>query len=129
MHLSAAYRDNETVLFSIEHRDSRDTSSAHKPDLREGSLFTCRIAKMKRPNPLVYAFCLVLLYELEENVVTPPIVRMLEDAICQQHFSPRQFDESTIPEISCKIEPIQRKLAYIRGYLGLFKNIPGMFTY
>lgn len=75
-------------------------------------------------NPLIYVFCLIIFYEVEENIVMPAIVRMLEDSICQRYFYDRQGD-GDISESMCKIEPIQQKLAFIRGYYGLFKNIPG----
>jgi hypothetical protein len=78
-------------------------------------------------NPLIYVFCLIILYELEENIILSTTVRMLEDAICQQYFY-RKGGDGNVPERSCKIEPIQQKLALIRGYLGLFKNIPGQRT-
>jgi len=84
---------------------------------------------MKCPTPLALAFCLIVLYELEENIITSPIVRMLEDAICQQYYASKSIGNGNVPESSCKIDVVQQKLAHITGYYGLFKNIPGNKTH
>jgi hypothetical protein len=74
---------------------------------------------MRPPPPLLYAFFLIILYELEDNIMFPPTVRLLENAICQQHFAalPPSGHDVVVPvlEAMCKIEAVQARLAYVRG--------------
>jgi len=83
---------------------------------------------MRAPPPLIYGFLLIVLYELEDNIMFPPTVRLLENAICQQHFAALQSSHVIVvpvPEAMCKIEAVQSRLAYVRGWLSLFKTAPG----
>jgi hypothetical protein len=85
---------------------------------------------MRAPSPLLYTFFLIILYELEDNIMFPPTVRLLENAICQQHFaallpSGHVVVVVPVPEAMCKTEAVQSRLAYVRGWLSLFKTAPG----
>ena len=82
---------------------------------------------MRAPPPLLYGFLLIILYELEDNIMFPPTIRLLENAICQQHFAALPSGQVVVPvpETMCKIEAVQARLAYVRGWLSLFKTAPG----
>lgn len=54
--------------------------------------------------------------------------RMLEDAICKRHFSklPGTTNRLTeIPESLCKVDPVQKELAYIYGCRGIVESTFG----
>jgi hypothetical protein len=82
---------------------------------------------MRAPPPLLYAFLLIILYELEDNIMFPPTIRLLENAICQQHFAALPSGQIVVPvpESMCKTEAVQSRLAYVRGWLSLLKTAPG----
>lgn len=74
---------------------------------------------------MVLVIFLIVLYELEENIVFPPLVRLLEDAICRQHYAKFAPPKDHIDEAMCKTTKIQSKLAFVRGWFSLFKTAPG----
>lgn len=80
--------------------------------------------RTRPPIAVVLALALVVLYELQETAVFPPTVRLLEDAICRQHYA-RTDPGVPVIEAMCKTGPIQSELAFIRGWLSLFKTAPG----
>jgi hypothetical protein len=82
---------------------------------------------MRAPPPLLYAFLLIILYQLEDNIMFPPTIRLLENAICQRHFAALPSGQTVVPvpESMCKTEAVQSRLAYVRGWLSLLKTAPG----
>ena len=58
-----------------------------------------------------------------------PYILLYERSICYSHYA--TTDPSLIPpqgpidELLCKIEPVQRELATVRGWEGAFAAIPG----
>ena len=77
----------------------------------------------RRIPPVVFLIILMVLLELEESIQAAPTVRLIESAICQKHYS---SVESGLPvdESICKYDIIQRRLAFVRGWQGLFDAIP-----
>ena len=80
---------------------------------------------MQWSTPMVLAIFLIVLYELEENIVFPPLIRLLEDAICRQHYANFAPSKNYIDEAMCKTTKIQSDLAFVRGCFSLFKTAPG----
>ena len=79
----------------------------------------------ERLAPLFFADSLIVLYELAENIYIPTTLRLLENAVCQQHYANLESGRSPVPEELCKIDQVQAKLAYIRGLDALLKTFPG----
>ncbi|KAI5814483.1 major facilitator superfamily domain-containing protein [Pyronema omphalodes] len=73
---------------------------------------------------------LLLFSELAELILTSPRIRLLEASICRRHYL--AYDPSviapdgSISEALCKLEDIQTRLAYIRGWQVVFEAIPVM---
>jgi hypothetical protein len=73
---------------------------------------------------------LLLFSELAELILTSPRIRLLEASICRRHYL--AYDPSgiapdgSIDEALCKLEDIQTRLAYIRGWQVFFEAIPVM---
>ena len=78
--------------------------------------------------PLFFANSLIVLYELAENIYIPATLRLLENAVCQQHYARLKSGRSPVAEALCKIDQVQIKLAYIRGLYALFKTLPGQLS-
>ncbi len=96
---------------------SKDSPLIHKP---HWSMF--------KQIPLIYyLIVLMVLLGLEEFVQAAPTIRLLESAICQQHYVTSD-NEGPINEEICKIDKIQRRLAFIRGWQGFFNALPSQFA-
>ncbi|CAN9096980.1 unnamed protein product [Alternaria alternata] len=78
---------------------------------------------ISNPPKLIYVFLLIVFLELEESVQKAPTIRLLENAICSQHYQ-HEPNIGDIKESMCKTAPIQSKLAHIRGALSLFDAVP-----
>ena len=74
---------------------------------------------------LFLANILIVLYELAENIYIPATLRLLENGVCQQYYITKESGQSPVSEALCKIDQVQIKLAYIRGFYALFKTLPG----
>ncbi|TGZ76615.1 MFS general substrate transporter [Ascodesmis nigricans] len=79
--------------------------------------------------PLLPAL-LLFLFEFSELLLVSPRIRLLEASICRSHYlatNPSIVPPTgTIPEELCKLEPIQARLAYIRGWQVFCEAIPVM---
>ncbi|KAK1599324.1 major facilitator superfamily transporter [Colletotrichum navitas] len=53
-----------------------------------------------------------------------PIMRLIEDHICHQHY--RLGPEARIPEMKCKVDDVQRDLAWLQGWQALFGAVVNM---
>ena len=75
--------------------------------------------------PLLSAYCLIALFELEENIFFAPSIKLLENAVCQKHYAVLDPNQVPVNEAFCKTGQIQSQLAYVRGGYGVFKTAPG----
>ena len=79
-------------------------------------------------------YCLLIefLTELSNNILTVPLVSLLERAICENYY--RQHDQIAlsslgfIDEALCKIPAIQGELAKLRGWKAFFETLSGMHS-
>ncbi|PGH08513.1 hypothetical protein AJ80_07833 [Polytolypa hystricis UAMH7299] len=78
---------------------------------------------IQHPPTIVFVYVLAVLLELEESVQKAPTIRLLENAICNKHYQ-HDLPSGQIDESMCKIEPIQVRLAHIRGLLSAFDSLP-----
>ncbi|KAK2060723.1 MFS general substrate transporter [Colletotrichum caudatum] len=53
-----------------------------------------------------------------------PLMRLIEDHICHQHY--RLRPEEQIPEMRCKVDEVQRDLAWLNGWLALVGAVVNM---
>ena len=78
-----------------------------------------------KPKPLLLAYCLIALFEAEENIFFAPSVKLLENAVCQKHYAALDPSQVPVSEAFCKTGQIQSQLAYVRGGYSVFKTAPG----
>ncbi|PGH29195.1 hypothetical protein GX50_08058 [[Emmonsia] crescens] len=78
---------------------------------------------ISQPPTIVFVYLLAICLELEESVQKAPTIRLLENAICRKHYQ-HEFPSGQIDESMCKIEPIQVRLAHIRGLMSFFDSLP-----
>ncbi|RDW85282.1 hypothetical protein BP6252_02872 [Coleophoma cylindrospora] len=80
-------------------------------------------ALISAPPTVVFVFILAVLLELEESLQRAPTIRLLENAICRQYYE-HEHSSALPDEGMCKTEPIQIKLAHVRGLMSLFDSLP-----
>lgn len=69
---------------------------------------------------------LLLLSELAELILVSPRIRLLEASLCRTHYLALDPPVLDPVEALCKLESIQTRLAYIRGWQVFFEAIPVM---
>ena len=57
--------------------------------------------------PLLSAYCLIALFELEENIFFAPSIKLLENAVCQKHYAVLDPNQVPVNEAFCKTGQIQ----------------------
>ena len=75
--------------------------------------------------PLLLAYCLIALFELEETISFASSIKLLESAVCQKHYAALEPKQVPVNETFCKTGQIQSQLAYVRGGYGVCKTVPG----
>ena len=75
--------------------------------------------------PVCLVYCLIALFEVEENIFFAPSIELVENAVCQKHFAALDPNRVPVNEACCKTSQIQSQLAYVRGGYGVFKTSPG----
>ena len=75
--------------------------------------------------PLLLAYCLIALFELEETISFAPSIKLLENAVCRKHYAALDSKQAPVNEAFCKTGQIQSQLAYVRGGYGVCKTLPG----
>jgi hypothetical protein len=118
------------VLNASSNEDApREIVLESEPLLHDGQREGYEGEEVKTPSPwrpssksripmVVYLICLMTSLELEESIQAVPTVRLYESAICQQYYN------GPADENKCKIGSVQQKLAWVRGWQGLFDALP-----
>ena len=57
--------------------------------------------------PLLSAYCLIALFELEENIFFAPSIKLLENAVCQKHYAVLDPNQVPVNETFCKTGQIK----------------------
>ena len=116
-------------------RDSREPESYSE----ESSLLSSNLQlhngkkqPWKRPSVstiISYCFALHFFLAFIEIVQITPVLVLFERSICLQYYAQHDPSEiapdGSIAESLCKIVPVQRDLATIRGWKASFDTIPG----
>lgn len=76
------------------------------------------------------AGCILLnfLIEMFDMIVTVPQLALLEGSLCSSYYATRDLNAADLPVHvtgqSCKIEPIQKELAILRGWKAFLDAVP-----
>ena len=74
---------------------------------------------------LCYVLLIVLFYYTQEGIQYPATIRLLENAICHQHYARAGDTNLPVDETLCKISVVQDRLAFIRGWYSFWTTLPG----
>ncbi|KAK6533318.1 hypothetical protein TWF694_002269 [Orbilia ellipsospora] len=82
---------------------------------------------------IIILFIIILfVFDFADSMFQAPIVRIYEDIICRNYFDAHQPELNhsgrQIPEEQCKIPPVQKELALIRGMEPVFDAIPSLLV-
>jgi len=85
----------------------------------------------RHPNFVVVATVLIIsffLVEIGDYMMRAPLARILENIVCRKYYeSTSSFIVLPIPEENCKVGPIQRELAMLKGWDITISCVPGLF--
>ncbi|KAK0516530.1 hypothetical protein JMJ35_001133 [Cladonia borealis] len=71
---------------------------------------------------VLLAYCLIALFEVEENIFFAPSIKLLENAVCQKHYAALDANQVPVSEAFCKTAQIQSQLANVRGGFGILAD-------
>ncbi|KAF2116744.1 hypothetical protein BDV96DRAFT_645156 [Lophiotrema nucula] len=88
--------------------DQPEDNSEHPVTTKDESSFHL-------PTRAAYCMLAFFLLELSNQVLTVPLILLYEPAICENYYGHRGLPGNSIDEAECKISPVQRELALLRG--------------
>ena len=110
-------RDDQEPLIS-----GRSSDSAVPSSYKHHGLWLSKLAR--------YCLLIEFLTELSNNVLTVPLVSLLERAICENYYHGHDritlSNLGSVDEALCKIPAIQGELAKLRGWKAFFETLSGM---
>jgi hypothetical protein len=86
-------------------------------------------ARRMRRWTIALIVCLILAVDLPSVLQSSPILRIVEDIFCKQHYSKNDpsgfFVNGVVDEKNCKIDSVQAEVAFLKGWLSFFDHLPG----
>lgn len=86
------------------------------------------------PYVVILALLFSIVADFGGSLVDTPEVRLLEMAVCRDYYRRHDLDIigppplSYVPERDCKIQVVQRDLAYLRATKSILMTLPGELT-
>jgi hypothetical protein len=120
-------------LLTAEERDSFDTpdETPSEPDTghhqnhgRRG--FLARFQAKKRKTIIALLAVLMFIMVTSGMLILIPIFRLMEDAICHIHYGKPRSEP--IEERLCKVDGVQKELAYLGGISAMINSIVGLIA-
>ncbi|KAK4101299.1 general substrate transporter [Parathielavia hyrcaniae] len=122
--LLAAEQDSE--------RDSIDTVRRTDPDSghnqRHGRLqgFAARFQAKKRRTIIILLTLLMFTLVTSGMLILLPVFRLMEDAVCHEHYGKPRTEP--IEERLCKVDGVQKELAYLGGISAMLNSVIGLIA-
>ncbi|KAF2149256.1 MFS general substrate transporter [Myriangium duriaei CBS 260.36] len=79
-------------------------------------------------SPILAIFSLLALAEFAAVLFGIPMISMYESAICQRYYAGVDGGASLVTGDRCKVAPVQRELALVKGWQVTFEVIPSILT-
>ncbi len=125
-------------LLTVEERDSAEIEIAESPDsepdrrhdrrsrkhARRG--FAARFQAQRRSTVVVLLAVLMFGLTTSGMLILIPMFRLVEDAVCHLHYG-KPLSEP-IEERLCKIDEVQKELAYLGGLSAMINSIVGVIA-
>lgn len=83
---------------------------------------------------IILVALVIVITSVAGGLIGLPFVRLIEDAICQEHYASRPvegglFMTSDLDEAHCKVDAVQARLAYILAIQEMLDAIAGMLRH
>jgi hypothetical protein len=121
-------------LLTAEERDSFDTTpdetssepntAHHEHHGRRGC--AARFQAKKRKTIIALLALLMFIMVMSGMLILIPIFRLMEDAICHIHYDKPRSEP--IEERLCKVDGVQKELAYLGGISAMINSIVGLIA-
>ena len=113
--------DVEEDLSVPDHGNSHHGSS--KPRRRG---FIARIQAQKRNTIVALLTLLMFIVTTSGMLILVPIFRLVEDAVCHLHYDKAKSEP--IEERLCKVDPVQKELAFLGGIAAMVNTVVGLIA-
>jgi len=120
-------------LLAGEERDSIDISEnpaepdqSHEPHSRKHGRRGCAAHFQAQKRTTIVVLLAVLMFTITTSgmLVLIPIFRLMEDAVCHLYYEKGMPEP--IEERLCKVDGVQKRLAYLGGLSAMISSIVGM---
>ncbi|KAK4249186.1 general substrate transporter [Corynascus novoguineensis] len=130
--------EGEPLLAGEEQRDSIDIDVRedrpvpdHGNSHQGGSKprrrgFTARIQAQKRNAIVALLTLLMFVVTTSGMLILVPIFRLVEDAVCHLHYDKAKSEP--IEERLCKVDPVQKELAFLGGIAAMVNTVVGLIA-
>ncbi|KAK6348821.1 hypothetical protein TWF730_009589 [Orbilia blumenaviensis] len=134
-HTPLLRRDNlqESLLEYQHHGSVSDTTAQPEISIIDSEADSSSPRGTARGGFVILSFVLAMfILEVADQFTRPAMVRIYEDTICRNYYATQQHQlypaGEDVPEEKCKIAPVQRELALIRGLEPVFDAIPSLLV-
>ncbi|KAF3902981.1 hypothetical protein ABW20_dc0105296 [Dactylellina cionopaga] len=130
-------RDEFTPLLQQQQQQTTNPSNipvrTDRDTIIDSEAGSPRISRTRRALPILVLFIIIVfIFDCSDTFLTSPLVRIYEDIICRQYYGSHQPQSypggGQIPEEKCKIAPVQKELAIVRGLEPVFDAIPSLIV-
>jgi hypothetical protein len=122
--LSGEERDSIEIDATPPEPENNNGHTSRKHGQRRG--FAARFQAQKRSTIVLLLAVLMFTLTTSGMLILIPIFRLMEDAICHGHYG-RPMAEP-IDERLCKVEAVQKELAYLGGASAMIHSIVGVVS-
>lgn len=102
--------------------------NGHGPKPAERGLLS-RLGKLqvRKPRTVVFLVSTIkFVVTMSSVVIMLPAFRLMEDAFCHRYYNDDSRD--LIDERKCKVDEVQRELAYLSGWFAMVNAVVGTFV-
>ncbi|RGP68384.1 hypothetical protein FLONG3_8157 [Fusarium longipes] len=110
------YQDND-----VESNHETQLATEQSPLLPDTSPRQDEPSKALRRRVLCMCMLALLMVEVSQFIMNPPIKKIIEDIICRQHYPDHAIKSYWIEDHRCKDSPVQKTLAMVQGWAQAFE--------
>ncbi len=126
--LAAEERDSARASIEIAETSNSEPERGHEPHSRTHGRrgFAARFQAQRRTTVVVLLAVVMFGVTTSGMLILLPMFRLVEDAICHLHYG-KPLSEP-IGERLCKIDEVQKQLAYLGGLSAMINSVVGIIA-
>lgn len=117
----------EPLLAADDDADARTLPDPGLAQARPKRRLARRLQSLQARKPAAIVLLLaVLMFAIAVSamLIMVPMFRLMEDAICHVHYDMDRAE--SIEERLCKVDPVQKQLAYLGGWAAMINSLVGL---